>query len=88
MREDLVLHKNFYVRTYRESFYLPWYCNIKYSALVFIYWSIITNLILLSINVRLCNCFRISVSLMVCNVCVMGETLLGKVRKADTELFK
>jgi hypothetical protein len=25
---------------------------------------------------------------MVYNVCVTGETLLGKVRKADTKLFK
>jgi hypothetical protein len=25
---------------------------------------------------------------MICNVCVTGETLLGKVRKADTKLVK
>jgi hypothetical protein len=25
---------------------------------------------------------------MYCNVCVTGETLLGKVRKSDTELVK
>jgi hypothetical protein len=48
---------------------------------VFTYWSVITNFILLSNKCKLCNRFRISVSPMFCNVCVTGETLLGKVRK-------
>jgi hypothetical protein len=48
---------------------------------LFTCWSVITNFILLSNKCKLCNRFRISVSPMFCNVCVTGETLLGKVRK-------
>jgi hypothetical protein len=55
---------------------------------MFICWSVITNFILLSNKCKLCNRFCIAISPMFCNVCVTGETLLGKVRKVDTELFK
>jgi hypothetical protein len=39
-------------------------------------------------KVSYCNYFRLFVPPMYYNVCVMGETLLGKVRNTDTRLVK
>jgi hypothetical protein len=70
------------------SFCLPGYVIIILSTLIFVlvckkYYSF-----LLLNKVSYCNCFRIFVPPMYCNVCVTGETLLGKVRNSDTELVK
>jgi hypothetical protein len=35
-----------------------------------------------------CNCFRLFVPPMCCNICVTGEALLGKVKNSDAELVK
>jgi hypothetical protein len=59
----------------QHSYILTLVCNKYYSFLLF-------N------KVNYCNCFRIFVPPMYCNVCVTGETLLGKVRNTDTELVK
>jgi hypothetical protein len=32
--------------------------------------------------------FRLLIPLMCCNICVTGETLLGKVKDTDTELVE
>jgi hypothetical protein len=39
-------------------------------------------------KVSYCNCFRILVPSMCCNVCVTGETLLGKVKNTYSDLNK
>jgi hypothetical protein len=79
--------KNFLLFIER-GFCLPGYVIIILSTLIFVlvcnkYYSF-----LLLNKVSYCNCFCIFVPLMYCNVCVTGETLLGKVRNADTELVK
>jgi hypothetical protein len=46
------------------------------------------TLSILQYKISCCNCFRIFVPPMYCNICVTGETLLGKVNNSDTELVK
>jgi hypothetical protein len=85
--EGSSIKKNFLLFI-RRVFCLPGYVIIILCPLIFVlvcnkYYSF-----LLLNKVSYCNCFRIFVPLMYCNVCVTGETLLGKVRNTDTELVK
>jgi hypothetical protein len=46
------------------------------------------TLSILQYKISCCNCFHIFVPPMCCNICVTGETLLGKVKNTDTEHVK
>jgi hypothetical protein len=86
-KEESSVKKNF-LRFIERGFYLPGYVIIILRTLIVVlvynkYYSF-----LLLNKASYCNCFRIFVPLMYCNVCVTGETLLGKVKNSDTELVK
>jgi hypothetical protein len=88
LREERSSIKKNFLLFIREGFYLPGYVIIILCTLIFVlvcnkYYSF-----LLLNKVSYCNCFRIFVPPMYCDVCVMGETLLGKVRNSDTKLVK
>jgi hypothetical protein len=85
--EGSSVKKNFLLFIGR-GFCLPGYVIIILSTLIFVlvcnkYYSF-----LLLNKVSYCNCFRIFVPPMYCNVYVTGETLLDKVRNSDIELVK
>jgi hypothetical protein len=86
-KEESSVKKNF-LPFIGRGFYLPGYVIIILSTLIVVlvcnkYYSF------LPLNkASYCNCFRIFVPPMYCNVCVTGETLLSKVRNSDTELVK
>jgi hypothetical protein len=71
-----------------RGFCLPGYEIIILSILIFVLVCNKNYSFLLLNKVSYCNCFRIIVPPMYCNVCVTGETFLGKVRNTDTELVK
>jgi hypothetical protein len=85
--EGSSVKKNFLLFIGR-GFCIPGYVIILLSTLIFVlvcnkyYSSLLLN------KLSYCNCFCIFVPPMYCNVCVTGETLLGKVRSSDTELVK
>jgi hypothetical protein len=88
LREEGSSVKKNFLLFIRRGFCLPGYVIIILNTLIFVlvcnkYYSF-----LLLNKVNYCNCFRIFVPLMDCNVYVTGETLLGKVRNSDTELVK
>jgi hypothetical protein len=88
LREERSSVKKNFLLFIGRGFCLPGYVIIILCTLIFVlvynkYYSF-----LLFNKVSYCNCFRIFVPPMYCNVCVTGETLLGKVRNSDTELVK
>jgi hypothetical protein len=85
--EGSSVKKNFLLFIGR-GFCLPGYVIIILSTLIFVLVYNKSYFFLLLNKVSYCNCFRVFVPPMYCKVCVMGETLLGKVRNSDTELVK
>jgi hypothetical protein len=88
LREERSSVKKNFLLFIGRGFCLLGYVIIILSTLIFVlvcnkYYSF-----LLFNKVSYCNFFRIFVPLMYCNVCVTGETLLGKVKNTDTELVK
>ena len=88
LREERSSVKKNFLLFIGRGFCLPGYVIIILSTLIFVLVCNKYYYVLLLNKLSYCNCFRISVSSMYCNVCVTGETLLGKVKNVDTELVK